>query len=105
LAHTFDYGATRVTEKPPFDLDAAGNIILHPLTGYVTVPAAGMFIVARLEFADSEGHIQGIVSGSQKPSAVQLTITPSQAFALAERLSSLASHILSQQTPSGQSLS
>jgi hypothetical protein len=92
-----------MADKAPFDLDGAGNIILHPLTGYVTVPAAGMFLVVRLEFADSEDQLQGIISGSQEPSAVQLTITPSQAFALAERLSSLANHILSQQTPAVQS--
>lgn len=94
-----------MTDQTALDLDAQGNVILHPLIGYVTMPAADMFIVARLEFADSEEHLQRILSGSQKPSAVQLTITPSQAFALAERLSNLASHILSQQTPSGQKLS
>ncbi len=93
-----------MNDQPPFDLDPDGNIILCPLIGYTTAPAAGMCIIARLEFADSDSHYKEIILGSRAPIAVQLTITPAQALELADRLRKLASHILSQEPPSGQQL-
>ena len=78
----------------PFDTDASGNIITKPLVGYTSAPVAGMFVLTRLEYADSENHLRGIMSDAEKPGAVQLAITPSQAKELAARLNLLADHIL-----------
>lgn len=82
-----------------FDTDASGNIITKPLTGYTSAPVAGMFVLARLEYADSEDHLRAVMSGTAKPGAVQLAITPGQAKELAARLTLLADDILAQQTP------
>ncbi len=85
-----------------FDTDSTGNIISKPLIGYTSAPIAGMFVLARLEYADSENHLQAIMSGTEKPGAVQLVITPDQAKELAARLNLLADHIISQKTPATQ---
>lgn len=82
-----------------FDTDTSGNIITRPLTGYTSAPVAGMFVLARLEYADSEDHLRAVMSGTDKPGAVQLAITPGQAKELAGRLMLLADYILAQQSP------
>jgi hypothetical protein len=82
-----------------FDCDEAGNIVTRPLTNYSTMPVADMFVLARLEYATSEDHLQGIMSGNQKADAVQMAITPAQARELAARLTFLADHITGQATP------
>ncbi len=82
-----------------FDTDAKGHIVTKPLIGFTSAPVAGMFVLARLEYADSENHFRAITSGTDKPRAMQLTITPVQAKELAARLTFLANHILAQQTP------
>jgi len=82
-----------------FDTDDAGNIIAKPMVGYLTMPAADMFILARLEYANSEAHLMAIMSDQEKAGAVQLSVTPDQARELAARLVFLADHIMGQQTP------
>lgn len=82
-----------------FDSDETGNIVTRPLTGFSTMPVMDMLVLARVEYATSENHLQGIMSGSQKPEAVQLAITPAQARELAARLTFLADHITGQATP------
>lgn len=82
-----------------FDTDENGNIITRPLTGHTTAPVAGMFVLARLEYAESEEQLRAIMTANLKPSAVQFAISPVQAKELAARLTLLADHILAQQTP------
>ena len=83
-----------------FDTDDAGNIITKPMIGYQTMPVAGMFILARVEYANSDAHLMAVMADQEKPGAVQLAITPNQAREFAARLVHLADHIISQQTPS-----
>lgn len=82
-----------------FDTDDAGNIITKPMVGYSTMPVAGMFILARVEYADSEAHLLAVMSDQEKAGAVQLAITPDQAREFAARLMFLADHIMAQRTP------
>ena len=82
-----------------FDCDESGNIITRPLTGFSTMPVMDMIVLARVEYATSENHLQGIMSGDQKAESVQLAITPAQARELAARLTFLADHITGQATP------
>lgn len=83
-----------------FDTDKSGNVIALPLVGYSTMPAAGMFVLTRIEYAESEPHLMAVMSGQEKPGALQLAITPDQAREFAARLVFLADHIMQQQTPS-----
>lgn len=82
-----------------FDTDDAGNIITKPMVGYQTMPVASMFILARVEYANSDAHLMAVMSDQEKPVAVQLAITPDQAREFAARLVFLADHIMDQQTP------
>ncbi|WP_456389598.1 hypothetical protein [Profundibacter sp.] len=86
-----------------FDTDETGNAIVKSMVGYSTMPVAGMFVLTRLEYADSDAHLMGVMSGETKPWALQLAITPAQAHELGARLIVLADHILTQQTPDGSS--
>lgn len=82
-----------------FEADDAGNIITKPMVGYSTMPVAGMFILARLEYANSDAHLKAVMSGQEKAGGVQLVITPDKARELAARLVFLADQIIEQQTP------
>lgn len=53
-----------------FDADDAGNIITKPMVGYSTMPVAGMFILARGEYADSEEHLMAVMSDHEKAGAL-----------------------------------
>lgn len=88
-----------------FDHDAAGNIITKPLLGFTSVPVAGMALVVRMEYADTEPRFRAIMSGSEKADAVQFILTPDQARKVAQRLNYLADMIVSQQTPDVKTMS
>ncbi|WP_142662761.1 hypothetical protein [Paracoccus laeviglucosivorans] len=84
----------------PFDTNEDGSVITRPLIGYDTAPVGGMFVLTRLQYAESPNQLSAIMAGTVKPPALQLAITPDQADALAQRLMELAAHIRSQKTPS-----
>ena len=71
-----------------WDIDANGDVILCPVTGFHLAPAAESSVVARIEFARSAEQLR---KGGE---AVQFVFTPKQALQLAEDLRKTAEHIL-----------
>lgn len=68
--------------------DAAGNIVTSPLTGWVTMPVAGMALITRLEFYRDEADM---VRG--RKSAVQLVWTPEMCRDFGELLLKMADRL------------
>jgi hypothetical protein len=71
-----------------FDLDAIGQVILRPMTGYTVAPVAESAILARIEYVETQEQLK---TGGK---AIQLVMTPPQALALAEVLTRQANRIL-----------
>ena len=76
-----------------WDLDAAGNITLCPLTGYDIATAMETAIMTRIEFARTPDQLES------KREALQVVLTPKQALQLSEDLRRAAEHILALPRP------
>ena len=68
--------------------DAQGNIVTRPVTGWVTAPVAGMYILLGLKYAETPEELK--VGGRR----LQFGITPAQALELADVLTQQARGIL-----------
>lgn len=77
-----------------FETGPDGNIITHPLMGYVVVPVADTAILARLEYSDHPDQLRAM-----QGKHVQLILTPPQALEIADVLTRAANRILDQNAP------
>ena len=71
---------------PDFEKSPDGNIVVHPVIGWTPFVAFGMACGLRLEFVESEEHLQAALKNERKPDAVQIVLTPQQAEILAQDL-------------------
>ena len=71
-----------------FDVDKNGMVITRPLLGWTMAPIEGMFLLARLNYAETPADI------GNDGKAIQLILTPQQALELADVLTKQAKHIL-----------
>jgi hypothetical protein len=79
---TFEKGKTM-----EWDTGADGEVFLCPLTGYALETASKMAVLIRLEF------LWETPDGEMEKGAVQLTLTPSQARALAGQIQKSADEL------------
>jgi hypothetical protein len=70
-----------------WDTGADGEVFLCPLTGYALESASGMAVLMRLEF------LWETPQGEMERGAVQLTLTPRQACALAGQIQKSADEL------------
>jgi len=76
------------------DLDGIGNIITHPVTGWITGAAGGLGVILAVQYLlDAQGNA----------GQVQFALTTEQCLDLAERLTTLAARV-SELPPPGTSL-
>jgi len=76
------------------ELDESGNAITRPVTGWITMPAAGIAVVLVIQYAEKPMDIE---NGTCKQ--LQCILLPQQALELAETLTKQAKRVLG---PSGE---
>lgn len=69
-----------------FEKSPDGNIVLRPVIGWTPFVPFGMACGLRIEFVQSEEHLQAALKNERKPDAVQIVLTPEQAELLAQDL-------------------
>ncbi len=77
------------------ETDAVGNVILRPVTGWVTAPAGEIAVILRLQYLQPE-------SGKEVPRAIQFVLTAQQALQLSEILTKQAARLLGSKLPLGK---
>jgi hypothetical protein len=77
------------SEKPVWVLDAKGDIVTHPLTGWSCAQAFGSALILQLQY------LQDGSSDLSKPDRLQIVLTPLQALELAEVLARAGQFLLS----------
>ena len=93
LLPALDWAAVR-DPNTDLDLDAAGNILTHPVTGWITGAAGGIGVILAVQYLlDAQG----------KTAQVQFALTTQQCLDLAERLTTLAARV-SELPPPGMPL-
>ena len=81
-----------------WQIDSEGNVILYPVVGWQTAPAAESACVLRTMFARDDAQLR-----SGTPDGIQFVMTPAQALRLAEDLMTVANHIMKLPSPKGLS--
>ena len=69
--------------------DANGNIIASPVTGWITGPAAEMYVLVAIQYAETQSDIE---TGTLKQ--LQCILLPQEALKLAETLTIQAQRLL-----------
>ena len=69
--------------------DENGNVITRPVTGWITTPVAGMFVLVAIQYAEKQSDIE---TGDLKQ--LQCILLPQQALELAETLTRQAKRLL-----------
>ena len=68
--------------------DKSGNIILRPVTGWITGTAAGTGVILAIQYIES---LEALETGGKQ---IQLALLPQQCLDLAQKLTKLANKIL-----------
>ncbi len=76
--------------RDDLELNAKGNIVMRPLTGWDVFSAAGIALVLVLEYQPGLGEAQ---TGDESLRA-QIALTPQQALELAEKLQKAGKSLL-----------
>lgn len=79
---------------PQFEMDKDGKIITHPMTGFSTSVVEGMAMLLSIEYLQDERETA--------TRSIQFALTPQGALYLAEKLKTVAQHILEDQTSQGK---
>lgn len=69
-----------------FEKSPDGNIVVRPVIGWTPFVAYGMACGLRIEFVQTEEHLQATLKNERKPDALQIVLTPQQAELLAKDL-------------------
>jgi len=77
-----------------WETDAQDQIILNPVVGYETAPAAESSVAFRILFVSSDEQLR-----SGKSEAIQLVLSPVIARQMAEDLQAVAAHLSSLAPP------
>jgi hypothetical protein len=77
--------------KPQFKTDGKGNVITNPVTGWTSANFAEMGIILAIHYAETPLALETGISES-----IQFALTPQQCLELADRLTTLAKHVLDQ---------
>jgi hypothetical protein len=70
---------------PHFETDSNGDIVTNPVTGWMTLPVAGIAVLLAIQYIETPLDIDAANGKS-----VQLVLTPQQCLDLAEKLTDLA---------------
>ena len=87
LGYLISEAPTEMTNT--LDPDPDGNVRLKPLTGWKLRDAAGIFVMASIQYADSAQEIE---QGGVK--TIAFVVTPQQCLELAAALTRSGNHIL-----------
>jgi hypothetical protein len=82
---------------PPLETDGMGNVITKPVTGWSTVPVAGIAVLLAVRYVDTPEELE---RGDSK--SIQLVLKPQQCLELAEALKKLGTVLLAGQSDSMQ---
>jgi hypothetical protein len=80
-------------------MDRDGKIIVKPMTGWATVPMAGIAVLLAIRYVETP---EGLEIGDSK--SIQLGILPQQCLELGEAMTALAKKLLEEPLPPGTHL-
>jgi hypothetical protein len=74
-------------------VDEKGNIIFHPMAGWISAPVAGMSVLLQIQYLQDE------TTDPRTPERIQFVLKPELALELADQLAKTAARILGQGRP------